>query len=211
MKKDLGGDTSFDTAGRNISALPSDVQNKVQKAFDAVNAECVAKGETLKVLSNFKYYTTDELIAIGVEDATMDMIIDFNKRDVISIVGVKYDGKMYYRHFDLGEGENVEYTPVTDAPTFSLEKRIYGLNGKIILKDISYAINVANGRIYYAKENTENWIQAQSNEISINETGNYKVKIVDSMGNTSDIQTMNITLVNSPKLATRNGASCMGL
>lgn len=195
------GDTSYAGKGQEIASLPSETLTKIQTAITAVNLECAIKEETQKVVTNYRYFSINNLKDLGIKDATMDVIIDFQNRSVISTKGVKYEDKLYYRHFDLGEGQNVEYTPPTEAPTFSLEKKIYGLNAKMTITDLKYAQNVANGSIYYSKQEEENWLKVQGTEININETGNYKVKVVDSIGNTSQIQTMNITLVNSPKLS----------
>lgn len=194
-------DNSYTNEGADITALSQTAQDRISDAIESVNAKCREKNENEKVQSNYKYYSIEALDKLGFEDPPFVVIIDFERTSVISVKGIKYDGEMYYRHFDLGEGTVIEQTKITTAPTFELEKRIYGLNAKLIIKNIVYAPNIANGKMYYTKADQENWLEVQGNEIAISETANYKVKVIDSMGNISAIQTINVTLVNSPKLA----------
>jgi len=105
-----------------------------------------------------------------------------------------------------GEGSYLDYQePTMQKPTFTVSSKNYGLNSTIFIENIVYDDKIKNGTIYYSKVNedgSENyqWLETGGTQIQITESGDYAIKIVDSKGIESDITTINITLVNSPKL-----------
>lgn len=200
----IGEGDSYLNVGTPVT---SDLANftQIQKVIDAVNANCETTGEPKKTATDFQYFTAEQLKEIGIEDVEQDVLIQFATRDVISITGVKKDNVMYYRLIDLGESTYIEYQVSTQKPTFTTKTKTNELNVTIVIENIIYGANINKGNIYYAKKDENNpekylWNLVSGNEISITESGDYAIKIIDGEGNESDIITVNVTLVNAPKL-----------
>ncbi len=200
----IGEGDSYLNVGTPVT---SDLANftQIQAVIDAVNANCETTGEPKKTATDFQYFTAEQLKEIGIEDVEQDVLIQFATRDVISITGVKKDNVMYYRLIDLGESTYIEYQVSTQKPTFTTKTKTNELNATIVIENIIYGANINKGNIYYAKKDENNpekylWNLVSGNEISITESGDYAIKIIDGEGNESDIITVNVTLVNAPKL-----------
>ena len=200
----IGEGDSYLNVGTPVT---SDLANftQIQKVIDAVNANCETTGEPKKTATDFQYFTAEQLKEIGIEDVEQDVLIQFATRDVISITGVKKDNVMYYRLIDLGESTYIEYQVSTQKPTFTTKTKTNELNVTRVIENIIYGANINKGNIYYAKKDENNpekylWNLVSGNEISITESGDYAIKIIDGEGNESDIITVNVTLVNAPKL-----------
>ena len=200
----IGEGDSYLNVGTPVT---SDLANftQIQAVIDAVNANCETTGEPKKTATDFQYFTAEQLKEIGIEDVEQDVLIQFATRDVISITGVKKDNVMYYRLIDLGESTYIEYQVSTQKPTFTTKIKTNELNATIVIENIVYGANINKGNIYYAKKDENNpekylWNLVPGNEISITESGDYAIKIIDGEGNESDIITVNVTLVNAPKL-----------
>ena len=200
----IGEGDSYLNVGTPVT---SDLANftQIQAVIDAVNANCETTGEPKKTATDFQYFTAEQLKEIGIEDVEQDVLIQFATRDVISITGVKKDNVMYYRLIDLGESTYIEYQVSTQKPTFTTKTKTNELNATIVIENIIYGANINKGNIYYAKKDENNpekylWNLVSGNEISITESGDYAIKIIDGEGNESDIITVNVTLVNDPKL-----------
>ena len=200
----IGEGDSYLNVGTPVT---SDLANftQIQAVIDAVNANCETTGEPKKTATDFQYFTAEQLKEIGIEDVEQDVLIQFATRDVISITGVKKDNVMYYRLIDLGESTYIEYQVSTQKPTFTTKIKTNELNATIVIENIVYGANINKGNIYYAKKDENNpekylWNLVPGNEISITESGDYAIKIIDGEGNESAIITVNVTLVNAPKL-----------
>ena len=75
----------------------------------------------------------------GIENIEQDVIVNFNTRDVISLTGVEYKNKLYYRYTDLpGESKNIKQVELsTTPPEFDITKNINGLNATITISNIN--------------------------------------------------------------------------
>ena len=200
----IGEGDSYLNVGTPVT---SDLANftQIQAVIDAVNVNCETTGEPKKTATDFQYFTVEQLKEIGIEDVEQDVLIQFATRDVISITGVKKDNVMYYRLIDLGESTYVEYQVSTEKPTFTTITKTTGLRATISIENIVYGANINKGNIYYAKKDENNperylWNLVSGTEIPITESGDYAIKMIDGEGNESDIITVNIALVNTPKL-----------
>lgn len=58
----------------------------------------------------YKYYDTETLQALGLENMEYTFFVNVEKRSIISTVGLEYDGKIYYMLDQVPDGVyNVEY------------------------------------------------------------------------------------------------------
>ena len=155
--------------------------------------------------SGYRYYSSDTLKELELENFNQEFLVNVAKRDIISLKGVKYNGKTYYR-FDVDDFPNslynVEKTEIASSISFLVDADIQ--NGmKIKIHDITYTGDVKKGTIYYGLgENVTKWIKA-SNEtsdtsytIDVLQEGTYQVKIIDTAGNESVPQTVTIHVPN---------------
>lgn len=200
------GQDSYKDFGTNIEDLADALKTKIQNAINSVEE---FTGSTLEI-ADYKYYDEEKLKELGIEEISIPIIINFKTRNVIGINGVKKNGVMCYSLEELGESYNIKYEGPTDnsEPTFSLEKKINGLNATINISNITYNGAMKKGTIYFGQVTngttdpvTVNyWQETSSDTININKSGTYAVKVVDGLGNEA-IETVKITLANAPKLA----------
>lgn len=192
------GDTTYLTYGSDISGLNEEVKQKIQTALEG------------KEDTNFRYYNGELLKQLGVDGVKQEVIINFQTREVYSLDGIEYEGKMYYTQYDLPGGQyNIGYIEQnTQQPEFTIEKKNYGLYATLNIKDIQYKGDVEGGTLYYGlvtNDSTtpvtvEYWQKIANNTVEINKSGMYAIKLVDKAENQT-IKTEKITLVNSPTLA----------
>ena len=148
--------------------------------------------------SGYRYFTADDLKALGIENIENDYLINIQKRSVISLNGVKYHGEKYYTISDenLPGGKYiVEHQDQASEVSFDLNENIQGDKMKIDITNITYAGDVKKGTIYYGLGNDTNsesvttWTKAASKTtdtsytIEVLQEGTYWVKIVDTLGN----------------------------
>ena len=178
----------IDTLGQTISTLNSNIKGKISKALQGSSEE------------GFRYFNKKNLEAIGVSGINREVIINFSKRDVVDINGVKKDGNYIYR---VEGWDNIEYVDKnTKGPSFEIRKKIYGLSATIRIENIVYNGNINKGMISYClyNDNVEkNWKTVQENEILIDRSGIYKIRVTDAAGNVTE-KTTEIVLTNKPKL-----------
>jgi hypothetical protein len=179
----------LENLGQLISTLNSTLQTKIMNALEGQSAV------------GFIYFNKTNLRNIGIDNIDRDVIINFTTREVVSLNGVKKDGTTIYRAEYL---YNVDYENAnTQAPTYNIQKKMYGINAKIILTDIEYKGNVGKGTVSYTQLNglqELGWNTVQGEEINITKSGRYKIRLTDSAGNITD-KTVEVTLANSPKLS----------
>ena len=195
------GQDVYKDFGTSIVETTEELQTKIQNAINAVGLDSSA---------GYKYYDEDDLKELGVEEVNIPIIINFQTRDVIGINGVKKDGIMHYRLEELGKSYNIKYEGPTDnaEPTFSLEKKVNGLNATLTISDITYNGTMKKGTVYFGQviDGTTNpvtvnyWQETSDSNININNSGTYAVKVVDGLGNEATA-TIEIILTNAPKLA----------
>ena len=175
--------------GQNINAQLAETQAQIQTAL----------GE--RDIADFKYFEKQDLEEIGVTGIDRQVIINFTTREVLDINGINVDGSVIYQM----EGWNpIEYqNQNTEAPTFNLSKKVYGLSATIEVTDIEYKNDVSKGTVRYGKvENGDvtSWRTA-SNNFTVEKSGTYRVQITDAAGNIAE-QDIEIVTCNKPNLVT---------
>lgn len=203
------GEDMVSNYGKDVDTLDNDTKNKINSVISTINSSFLDENEAAFVFSDFRYFSGNDLETnFGIENIEQDVIVNFNTRDVISLTGVEYKNKLYYRYTDLpGESKNIKQVELsTTPPEFDITKNINGLNATITISNIKYGEDVNKGEIYYGEIIDESTNQVdyyrkvtEGNTISINKTGNYLIKIENSLG-ISSTQKVNVALTNSPKL-----------
>lgn len=157
-------------------------------------------------ISKFKVFTKENIVELfDVEDIENDIMVNFETREVVSTVGVKYNETIYYTQYKLPNGQTIINKSAENSRdlNFNVNITLDGLNATITVNDIK----IANGTLSYKEENNNYW-QTVTNytepnktyTISINKSGNYIFKLEDNTDTQNYIEnTMEIKLTNKPK------------
>lgn len=188
------GDTQIQTKGQTISELDEETKQKIETILDG------------KDYNNYRFFNQTALKELGVDGTKQTVIINFTTREVYSLNGIEYKGKMYYTQQDLPGGQyNIGFDTATGQnPDFNLEKKNYGLYTTISVKDIEYNTNTSGGTLYYASvvdEETEPsyWQKISGTSVTVNKSGKYAIKLVDKTNNQTTKFT-DVIIVNAPQL-----------
>lgn len=173
--------------GKAIEEQTDEIKQKIQTALEGTEN------------TGFRYFEKQDLEEIGVDGIDRQVIINFSTREVVDINGIKLDGIYIYR---MEKWNPVEYqNQNTEAPTFNLSKKVYGLNATIEVTDIEYKNGITKGSIRYGEviDGEVTLWKTGSSSITIEKSGTYRVQVIDAAGNTArkDIE---IVTCNKPKL-----------
>lgn len=189
------GDTQIQEQGQRIADLDEEKRQKIETILDGKDS------------NNYRYFDQSALKQIGIDGTKQTVIINFTTREVYSLTGIEYKGKMYYTQYDLPGGQyNIGFDVSTGSnPEFNLEKKNYGTYTTINVNDIVYNTNISGGTLYYAlvqDEETEPdyWQKISGTSITVNKSGKYAIKLVDKANNQA-IRYANVIIANAPKLA----------
>lgn len=164
-----------------------------------------------------KYFDSSHISSdLELENIDDEIIVDFNTREVISLNGTKYEGKMYYAQYNLPGGQtlNQQTEGVSrDVSIGEITANIDGLNATFTIKGIS----ITNGTLSYGKK--DNTGQIEWNIITnytkkdtdmttgnIVESGTYYFKLEDNtngnenIGSDNSYPSVELKLTNVPKL-----------
>ena len=184
-----------------LKTLGSDAashQGMLEKAYN--NGEGISSSD----ISQYRYFSSDDLLnTFDLDDINDEVIINFNTREVISLTGIDYEGKIYYTQYKLPNGQmRVTTNTNTRNLDFSLTPTMDGLNAKITISGIS----ITNGTLYYQKDGDNYWTTitnytetSKNSTINLTESGKYKFKLVDNVTNNQIEKELNVVLTNKPK------------
>ncbi len=192
--------TKEELANLNLASVSTQEQkNALSSAFS--NGEIKSKEETA-----YKVFSTNNILNIlNVENVKNDIMVNFETREIVSVGGVKYDGKKYYTQYKLPHGQTLtEGTEFTrDIGEFTVNLSIDGINSEIEVSNIS----ITNGTLSYQEQNGTYWTvitnYTQKNEsyrISLLKSGNYIFRVQDNNSLDNKVEkNVKITLTNKPK------------
>lgn len=153
---------------------------------------------------------------LEIENINDEIVVDFNTREVISLNGIKYEGKRYYTQYYLPGGQVLKQQTeeVTRTVSFGdITSNINGLNATFTITNI----NLTNGTLSYGKMDSNNIIKwttlidytKKGENITtknITESGTYYFKLVDNTTGQDNIDSegnypsVELRLTNTPKL-----------
>ncbi|MBR3697286.1 MAG: hypothetical protein IKM97_03355 [Clostridia bacterium] len=152
---------------------------------------------------NYRYFSIDDISTIlGIKDFDTGIFFNPRTRNVIAISGIKYDGKNYYRQYDLKGGQTLS-APNLDTDfyldisvnTFD-DKAVIYVNTDKIIKELKYQKKNETGY-------EDPIASLDLSKITINESGTYRViATTNSIDSTGDVvktsKETTITIVNKP-------------
>lgn len=172
-------------------------QNVINNAFN--NQEITSNN-----INDYKLFTKEDILNIlDVEDVQSDIIVNLTTREIVSLVGIEYEGKTYYTQYKLPNGQTVINNENTSRDLdFTIELSIDGINSSITFKDIK----ITNGTLSY-KEQSDNYSQIITNytekrkeyKINVSKSGIYTFKLQDNTSNQNSEVQETIILTNKPK------------
>ena len=183
--------------GISADSVNGSIKNKISNIIPGGN------------ISDYRYLSKIDLEEdLGLQGLNEEIVVNFDTREIYNLEGIEYEGEIFYNQYHLPNGQyNIDFeNKTTDAPEFNLSKRNYGLYSYIDVEDIVYKENAEGGKIYYALVTGENdgnvvvdyWRETEE-EINIEKTGEYVVKVVDKAGSET-VKRVNVVLENAPKL-----------
>lgn len=168
-------------------------------------------------LEQYRAFSKNEISEdFELDDIDDEIVVNFKTREVISLIGVKYEGKMYYTQYELPGGQKIEEYKETNRKVTideaTIETAVNGLNGIITIPNIS----ISNGTLYYGikKDNNEEikWkiITSKTKKgenittPKISQSGLYIFKLKDNITGESYTTTngIQLRLTNEPEIVT---------
>lgn len=181
-------------------------QNEIQDIISEANLN----GEVSTTdMQEYRYFNKQALLnQLGLditEKEEMEIVINFNTREVISLNGIEYNSKMYYTQYLLPTGQKLisEYEKEDRELSFNIEKNNEGLKTAVVISNIS----ITNGMLSYKEKAEEHWkiitnyTTNNSNEqVLIMKSGTYVFRLTDNNNSKFNESEIDITLVNPPIL-----------
>ena len=183
---------------KNDFASLGDALNEKQKNIvnNAVNSDGISWPTTEEFNDYVRYFSKEKLrTQLELDNIDEDIIINFKTREVISTVGFEYGGTTYYTQYKLPKGEKLtQYEKPNTTLSFEYSKTAQDLTS--ILKIVKVERTEENGNTVQLKSDTlkyelwkkenDNYVylkQINPNETLISIAGEYKIKVIDNVGN----------------------------
>lgn len=213
----------YDSANPIGEVLPSEYASFAEQVIYSENLEGT-------LLSDWRFFSEKNVKEkLELEDIGGEFLVNFETKEVISVIGVKYEDKMYYTQYNLPNGQKVIQKEDSNfSLDFDLEENITGLNAEIKILNIrlinsnSEETKISNGIIkykmlseedsavygdgnidYYEKyseDETDNWHTLAGNVLEINATGRYAIAVENLQDSKKFAKEIKITLTNAPSL-----------
>ena len=91
-QKIKNGDTGYSGVGIEISQLDEETQAKIALSMGSASQQ------------GFKYYNETELEQLGISEIKEEVLINFETREIFSVVPVEFEGVAYYNQYNLPNG-----------------------------------------------------------------------------------------------------------
>lgn len=200
--------------GLSYTSAPSDAQAVLNSVVNEGNTDTLKSWFSTSgdgIQTNYRYFSISDISTIlGIKDFDTAIFFNPRTRNVVAVEGVKYEGKKYYRQYDLTGGQTLttpnpdtDFTLNVSVKTFDDKAVIYASLGST---DTDKSIT----ELKYQKKTgatsyDEPLISKSLSEITITESGTYKViaKTTSTKGYgeiTKESTDQVITIVNKPLL-----------
>lgn len=183
----------------NLDEVTTESQrNAINNAFK--NGE-IKTNDTAK----YKVFSVDNIINIlNIDDAENEIMVNFETREIVSSVGIKYDNITYYTQYKLPNGQNIFNSNIeTRNLSFELKSSIDGLNDNLSISNIS----ITNGTISFTEDDLNSWKtitnyteKGKTYKTNISKSGTYTFKLQDNTDDKNSVENkIKIVVTNKPK------------
>lgn len=174
----------------------------------AVLNEVIASGSTLKswfdvdnIEGNYRFFSTKDIAEkIGLENFDVAIWLNPSTRNVIAVEGVKVDGVMYYRQYDLTGGQTLQAPVINSNTTLNYSVQTYDNKADIKLEK-KYAKVTCNLKSDTTVISTK--VFTHTDTITVTESGKYQIVAIDNDRSTELEKRsvdFTVTIVNKPLL-----------
>lgn len=138
--------TYYNSLGQDISAVD---QSKISRVLGEISKE------------GYRYFSAENLKQLDLDNISQDVIINFDTRDVLSMIGIMVNDTIYYRLTDMPDyqGQNIQHVDKNNqSPTFDVEVNKLSNSWQMVIKNIVNPNQVYGGTLSYKPHESENWI-----------------------------------------------------
>ena len=184
----------------NLPLQAVTTQEQIDAISNAFKQDEIISADT----SKYKVFAKDKILDIlDVENVHDDIMVNFETREIVSVVGIKYNGKNYYTQYKLPGGQTIIETTANRDLSFELEVSLDGLNATITANNIK----IANGTLSYKRTDSEYWTsitnyteKGREYIVNISKSGNYIFRLQDNANSENYIEnTIPVTVTNKPR------------
>lgn len=158
----------------------------------------------------YRHFSKQEISEMfNIEKPIGTVMINFETREVVSTIGVEYEGNKYYTQYKLPNGQLViNNTESNRELDFNLDIEINGINSTILISNIS----ITNGTLSFAEidstgnvisnwKTITNYTEKETEyKTNISKAGSYIFELKDNTDNNKKSEeTISIVLTNKPK------------
>lgn len=157
-----------------------------------------------------RYFNSTEIASdLGIDNIDDEIVVDFETRQIVSLNGIEYEGKMYYTQYNLPGGQTVKQN------TIEINRQIDNLTITTVVNGLSAnftisGINQTNGTLSYSRDNKETWQEITNYTVTgedvvtenITKSGTYYFKWTDNTNKNNEqlLDVITIKLANPPAL-----------
>ena len=134
--------------------------------------------------TGYKYYDQEIIKGLGIDGVENEYFVNVEKRSVVAVIGVDFDGKVCYTVAQLPDGlYNVEYNEGEKEVDFELASQTSSpVKGNITVFDITSTKAINKWQVRYRIKGREEWKQTEEFEgteieIEVEELGIYEVQV----------------------------------
>ena len=134
--------------------------------------------------TGYKYYNEDIIKGLGIDGVENEYFVNVEKRSVVAVIGVDFDGKVCYTVAQLPDGlYNIDYNDTQKEIDFELASQTESpIKGNITVFDITSTKAINKWQVRYRIKGREEWKQTEEFEgteidISVEELGTYEVQV----------------------------------
>ena len=134
--------------------------------------------------TGYKYYNEDIIKGLGIDGVENEYFVNVEKRSVVAVIGVDFDGKVCYTVAQLPDGlYNIDYNDTQKEIDFELASQTESpIKGNITVFDITSTKAINKWQVRYRIKGREEWKQTEEFEgteidIEVEELGIYEVQV----------------------------------
>lgn len=157
----------------------------------------ITAGADQSQINNYRLFTPQILESYDLMGIERNYIVNIATRDVRSLTGYQYEGRLYYSLQDL-TGQNNKYNGLTDTErgdvTFNYSTSIAEDKFKVTVSDIVFSKYVGKGVLRYKDNTTGIWTTVEENLTKekttysfILPTGSYVIQVKDAADKTAEV------------------------
>ena len=192
------GEVDKDTIGLDLTS-----STDVQKQAETVLIDELGYANNISELTGYRFFNQETIKKLGIDAIEQEFFINIEERQVVSYLGLQYEGDMYYTLNQLPQGlYNVDYDPQQGLePTFDLSYEKIGENKwRITVSNIKYDGYIDKWYVKYQEDGSDYWNTTEDMSFIVNKSWIYNVTI-ENENTKSKLKQIFINDVNEPELS----------